>query len=528
MKKKSFVTGALILILSAILVKLIGAIYRIPLTYILSAEGIGVYQLVYPVFALFLVLSSSGVPVSISKLISKENSKGNFTNSKIIFKYSLKIMLILGLIFSLIIVVFSGVISSIQGNSELQLCYLILAPCIILGSSISAIRGYFQGFEIMKYSAISQIIEQLVKLIFGLFLAYILLPYGLIYGVCGAFLGILVSEIISVLYLFLVYKKNINKINFNENFDTVLTKSEAVKLIISQSLPITLSSIIIPLTSVVDSLIIVKLLGRVGFNFQLSTSLYGLDSGVVASLINLPSVIAISVGVSLMPSITSSFAQNNFKEVNLKSKLALKLIWYFTLPCLLVFLLYSKEICYFLYGSLNSEIYNQLMVASTMLKLSSFSIIYIAFNHILTTILQALNKSYFAFYTLLFASVIKVILTIVLVLNNSINIYGLVISDVICYSIASVINLFKTKQYVNLNFKFKEIFLVPLLALSTMAISLVLFKVLLLSSLNRGLILLSLGVSFILYLVVVILFKGFNIQELSKTKILKFIKRKKY
>ena len=528
MKKKSFVYGAIILGLASIFCKILGAIFRIPLTYLLGAEGVGIYQLVYPIFALFLVASTSGIPTSLSKIISKEISGNNNKNAKIIFKESIKIMLILGILFSLIVVGFSGVISKIQGNASIQICYFILAPSIILGSVISAFRGYYQGFEIMKYSAISQIIEQLFKVVCGLFFAYIFLKYGLIYGVFGAFVGLTVSELIAFIYLFIAYKTKNLKINFEENSSNLYTKKDAIKLILKESIPITLAQIVVPITSVVDSLIIIKLLSMVGFDKVVGTSLYGLDSGVVASLINLPSVIAVSIGISLMPSISSSFALKNTKDVDFKSKLSIKIVWYFTLPCVLIFFLYSKEVCYFLYGNLTNNNYNALLVASIMLKLSSFSIVYIALNQILTTTLQALNKSYFAFYVILLASLIKVILTICLVSNPQVNIYGLVISDVICYSFASVVNLFELRKVTNINFKFREIFTVPFVALVFMAGVLILFKILLPSTLSRLMILISISVSFVIYLLIVLLLKGFNLKEVKNTKILNFFNRKKY
>ena len=529
MKKKSFVYGAIILALASIICKILGAIFRIPLTYLIGTEGVGIYQLVYPIFALFLVASTSGIPVAISKIISKEITNKNYKNTKIIFNQSLKIMTFLGVVFALIVVILSKYISILQGNLNIQICYLILAPSIILGSIISAYRGYYQGFEIMKYSAISQVIEQLFKVACGLLFCYLFLPFGLIYGVFGAFVGLFVSEFVAFIYLFIVYRvKKFNDIDFNQNTDEVYLKGKANKLILKEALPITLTSIIIPLTSVIDSLIIIKLLDFIGFNSSLSTSLYGLDSGIVASLINLPSVIAVSIGISLMPSISSSFALKNSRDVNFKSKLAIKIVWYFTLPCMLIFFIYSKEVCYFLYGNLGAKNYDALFVASIMLKLSSFSIIYIALNQILTTTLQALNESYFAFYTLLVASIIKICLTIILVLNKDINIYGLVISDVVCYAFASVVNMFKLKKITTISFSFKEICLVPLCALTFMAISLILFKLFVLSSLNRVLILVAIFVSFAIYLLIVLLLKGFNLREVQNTKLLKFFKRKKY
>lgn len=528
MKKKSFVYGAIILGIASIICKILGAIFRIPLTSLLGLEGIGMYQLVYPIFALCLVASTSGIPVAISKIISREYSGGNYQNIKKIFNNSLKIMILLGVLFSLLIAGLSTIVSKIQGNSALYICYLISAPTILINSIVSCYRGYFQGFEVMKYSAISQVLEQLFKLVFGLFFAYLFLKFGVIFGVFGAFFGIFLSNITAFLYLLIVYKSKKIKIDFSLNSGEIYSKKLAYKIIIKEAFPITITSIILPLSGVIDSLIIIKLLSSCGFSSEISTMLYGLDSGVTASLINLPSVVAISLGISLMPSISSSFALRNDKDINFKSKLGIKIVWYFTIPCAVLFFFLSKEICYFLYGNLSSKYFDQLLVVSIMLKISSFSIIYIALNQILTTILQALNESYYSFYVLLLSVILKIILTIVLVSESSINIYGLVISEVLTFALASVLNFAKLKTKIKIKFSFYEILFVPLFGVIVMTSCIILFKIFLLSSLNRLLILLCCTLSFVLYILCVIVLKGFNAKELNNTKILNFFKRKKY
>lgn len=525
--KKSFVKGAIILGLGSIVCKLIGAIFRIPLTYLIGTEGIGMYQLVFPIFTLFLVFSTSGIPVSISKIISREYANENYQNIDVIFSCAKRLMLFLGIFFSLLICLLSTVFASIQSNVDLYICYLALSPAVLICSLLSCFRGYFQGFEIMKYSAISQILGQLFKLVFSLFFAYILLPLGVIYGVSGAFLGLTISELLAFLYMLIVYKKK--KITLAQTQQkNIITKKESFRLIIKESLPITLSAMIIPLVSVVDSLIIIKLLAKVGFDFAVSSKVYGLESGVVQSLINLPSVVAISVGISLMPSLSSSFALQNTKDIAFKTKLSIKIVWYFILPCIIVFCILPSEICRFLYGNLSTNAFNQLEVAGIMLRLSSISMIYIALNQILTTVLQAINESYFSFYVLLFTSILKIVLTVVLVLVEQLNIYGLIIADTIFFGLATLINLTKLKQNIDVNFSFREIIFVPSLSLFFMSIVLVLFKVFLNINYSRILLIVSIISSFIVYLIFVIIFKGFNMKEIQNTKLLKFIKRKKY
>lgn len=527
MKKKSFVAGALILTLAGIIAKVIGAIFRIPLTHFLGAEGIGIYQLIFPIYALFLVVSSSGIPVALSKIISKEYSKENYKNIQVLFKTSLFLMLVLGIFLTLIIIILSKTIAGFQNNVSIFICYVGIAPAILFSTLISAYRGYFQGLEIMKFSAISQVIEQMFKLVFGLIFAYLLLRINLIMGVFGAVVGVSVSELLTTIYLLLCYKRK--KIKSNENSEEVISFKHAFKFIIKEALPITLNSIVSPIVSVVDSLIIIKLLSNLGLNFNLSSMLYGLESGVVASLVGLPSIISVSLGVSLMPSLSSSFSLNRIDDVKFKSKLSIKLVWYFTLPCVLIYILMSKEICFFLYGNLQNETINQLEIASELLKVSSLSIIYVALNQIATTIMQAINKSYLPLIVLTSCSVLKVILTIVLVQNVNFNIYGLAIADVICFGLACFINLMLLKKFLPIKFNFHEIILVPVVSLTGLVVVIEFFRYIFQNFLlNRLIIMLIILSAFVVYLLLAIFLKGFSNKEIDKTKILNFMKNKKY
>lgn len=527
MKKKSFVAGALILTLAGIIAKILGAVFRIPLTLLLGAEGIGIYQLIFPIYALFLVISSSGIPVALSKIISKENSKKNYKNIQIIFETSLFLMFVLGLCFTILIIILSRTIASLQNNINIFICYIAIAPAILFATLISAYRGYFQGLEIMKFSAVSQVIEQLFKLMFGLLFAYLLLKINLVMGVLGAVLGVSLSETLTIIYLLICFKKK--KVQLDENEGELITYKHAFKFILKEATPITLNAIVSPIVSVIDSLIIIKLLGNIGLDFNLSSTLYGLESGVVASLISLPSIISVSLGISLMPSLSSSFALKKTEEVKFKSKLALKLVWYFTLPCAVIYLLMSKKICFFLYGNLSSVNINQLEIASMLLKVSAFSIIYIALNQIVTTIMQAINKSYLPLIVLSCCSILKIILTIILVQYETLNIYGLAVSDVICFGLACFVNLVFMKKYLPLKFNFYEIFLVPIVSIVGLVGTIYLFQYLLQNFLfNRLVIMLIIFSAFVVYLILVVLLKGFSNKEIDKTKLLKFMKNKKY
>ena len=188
MKIKGFVKGALILIIFNLIGKVIGAIYRIPLANLLGPVGIGEYQLVFPLYSLLLAISVSGIPVAISRIVAEYNSKGQFGDSKKLLRLAILYLFVLSIVSAGIIVICSKFISKLQGNPEIYLCYYGIAPAILFVGLLSVFRGYFQGNLNMLPTALSNLFEQVGKLVFGLLFATRLLKFGTVYGVFGALL----------------------------------------------------------------------------------------------------------------------------------------------------------------------------------------------------------------------------------------------------------------------------------------------------------------------------------------------------
>lgn len=524
MKKKNFIFGAILLTISAVLAKVLGAVYRIPLTSLLKAEGMGIYQLIFPIFALFLSITSSGFPIAISRIVSEQIATNNNVNAKKIFKTSIILMLILGIFFSLILILFSGLISNAQGANGAYICYFAIAPSIIFASLLSAFKGYFQGQQEMSVSAFSNVIEQLFKLVFGLLFATYFLQFGTVFGVMGACLGITLSEVIAFIYAF-IYSIRFKKKNMsNEQTGEILNYKQCFSKLIKESIPITFGSLILPILAVVDSFLIVNLIINSGFSESVSLSLYGICDGIIASLISLPTVVTLSVATAIVPHLSELASLNKQEDVVKKSELAVKIVWLIALPCAVVMFLFSDNIVSFLYeAGLENNGINELVIASNLLKISSVSIIYISFMFIFTSILQALQKSLLPVKNLLIASVLKIVLTIILVSNPDFNIYGMVIADVCCYALAFLLNLNSLKKQMKINFKFSNFAFKPLFAVSLASVLSVTFGKLtdavLFGRIKTMLILIVFGIS---YLFFVYFFKVFDKQEIN----FKFLKRK--
>lgn len=538
--KNGFLFGAIILVICNLITKFISAIYRVPLLRILGSEGLGQYQMIFPIYALFLVISSSGIIVSISKLSSKELEVNNNRNAKKYFFAGFVISLISSITLSFLLLIISPTISKFQSSGNLSRSYFAIVPAIIFGSLITSVRGYYLGRKQMKYSGLIQIIEAVLKLVFSLSLAILFANNNFSMAVFGAVLGISISELIAFLFSIALYLSSKNK-KYIKNTKHILKKFEAFKInrfvifnnkilhsknryitfkmaikkVFAFSFFVMLQACAMPLVSAVDSLIVVPLLLKAGLSHNLSFSLYGLEDGIVSSIISLPTFVATAIGASIIPNIKKESAQTDVTFNNIKS--SFNIVWIVSVFCAFVFLFFSKEIINFLYGNgLNSFAINELKISSDLLKINSFNIIYLSFVIISTSILQALEKNKVPVINLFVAAILRIFALLVLVSSKAINIYGTAICDAIFYSFALCLNLKSIKKMIPFKLNIIKFFIFPVASCLVMSIAMKMFCILLdgfFSQRVLTMIVILLG-SFV-YLLLLSLTKVINIKDFS-------------
>lgn len=463
--------GASILAFAGIFSRAIGAIYKIPLTNILGANGMGVYYLVFPFYSLLLVLSSSGIGTAVSTLIAKERAQNCRKNEIIIFKVALLYSLVLSLIGAVIMVLLSKHISFLQGNINANLGYIAIAPALVFSSIIAIVRAFFQGLENMFPTSFSFVIEQAVKVVFGLYFARLFLEYGIEYSVFGAVIGVSISEFVSLLMLiinYIIFKKRNSYAYLDSNQPSVnYTYKTAFKMVFKYSLPATFSALIIPITSFLDSFMVINLLIKGGFTSAVATSLYGLNNGIVTSLVNIPVIFTSSLSTAIVPNISSIVANQNKEEAKIKCSMFIKIAFFISLPCVIFLIIFAKDIISLLYSrGLDSVVINEFEFAYKLLIVSSCSIIYYSFLQTFTAILQAINKPILPLIGLGFALVIRSILIVFLVPLKSLNIFGVAISNIVFLTIASLVCLLFVRKYISLKFGIYQTFLAPIFAVS--------------------------------------------------------------
>lgn len=453
MKNKTFFKGAIILIIFNLIGKAIGAIYRIPLAGILGSEGMGQYQLVFPLYCLILTISTSGVPVAISKLVAEFNVQKRFTDSKKLLYISIFLLSMLSVLGFLFVITFSKLIATIQGNSDAYICYYGIAPAILFVGVISAFRGYFQGNLNMIPTALSNFSEQVFKMVFGLTLAKYLLPMGTTYAVLGALIGISISEFISFLFLVIYYLFYSRKFKHLKN-DNHLPYRKLGKNLINLAVPITLGGLISPITSMVDSLMVVNLLILTGLTSSYATSLLGIQAGVVEPLINLPTVIAISLSTVLLPNISSLSATGDNEKIIELIKKSVQICLSISIAFAICYIIFGSQILSFLYGK--SLLNDEIILSTKLLFLSCINIIFLSLVQVFAGILQGLGYAKFTVKSLAIGCAIKTILEAVLVSIKGVNIYGVAISGGVCYLVIFILNYLKVKKIIG--FKLSEIY----------------------------------------------------------------------
>lgn len=515
MQKKSMIKGAGILAISGIIVKIIGAVFRIPLVNIIGSEGIGLYQMAYPIYAFLLVASTAGLPVAISKMVSEEVALGNHFGGYHIFRIARRVLFYLGFFTFLILLSTSGLISKLQGNSKSIYSLVAISPALFFVSLLSAYRGYFQGMHDMVPTAYSQIIEQLGKLVFGLSFAVILFPRGPEFAAAGAILGVSLSEILALIYIVIIYRRRkpgiIRDAKASYRSYEQASSEDIVSKLISIAIPVTLGASIMPMANMSDQIIVVNRLAPIihkvknvpyelstflsfardraysipeGLSLtnlgslmpeahmeyinMLSTKMYGILTGGVNTLINFPAVLTVALAMSLVPAISEAYALNDREDIIKKTTLGIRLTLLLGLPAAIGLGALAEPIIRVIYRNLEEWEY---LFAGKLLQILSLGVIFLTLVQSLTAILQGLGRVKIPVRNLLIGALLKIVLTFGLVSIPSVNIYGAAIGTVVCYATAAILNFIAVLKASGIKFSFKDFIFKPVFSSLLMGFS---------------------------------------------------------
>ena len=471
-KTKSVVKGALLLVLANIVVKAIGVFYKIPLGNILGEDGMGYFSAAFEIHQLLLAISTAGLPVALSKMISESYALGRYNEIRRIHKTTLIGFLIVGIITTLLMYFGAGAFSSMINSSLAIYSIKALAPSVFFVVVISIFRGYFQGLQSMTPTASTQIVEAVIKLGVGIALALFLanLGYGQEFLSAGAIFGVTVSTFCAAIILIIVFalSKQRKLINSMPSEDNTSRSSKRILIdIVKIAVPVTAGSMVVNLTGFLDLFLIMNRLIQSGMTEAAANALYGTYKGFAQTIFNLPPSIITSINVSIIPAIA---AATTLKHVDRRKHLiesSLKIIILLSVPFAIGISMFSGPILAILYPMQPQAA----QMAAPLLSVLGIATITVSVASLTTAIMQGMGKVVVPVLNLLVGGSIKLLCNYFLVGIPSIGIYGAPFGTNLCYLATMILNLYFLSKYLDTRFNIYKIFVKPLFAGGIMGVS---------------------------------------------------------
>lgn len=459
-QKQHFLKGAMILSIAGAISKMLGAIYRIPLARWLGGEGIGLYQLAYPIYTTILALATAGVPVAISVLVSRKETQGFTGDSRKIFRVSLILLFVFGIILTLLVMQSAEFIATIVlKNPRAYYPVFAVAPAIFFAGLMSVFRGYFQGHQEMLPTAVSQVIEQLFRITAVLYLALLLLPRGLEYAAAGATFGAVVGGVagLTVLGIFYFRHKKAQKLSLNKLVYSGTKSIDLAKEMVRLAVPVSFGAVVLPLVQVLDAIIVPGRLMDIGYTISQATALYGELAGMAAVLISLPTIFTISIATSLVPAVSEALARDERRLLNDRINYGFRAGMLISLPCAAGLYILAFQICDLLY---------HIPSAGIALEPLAFSCIVLAAFQLSSAGLQGIGRPQIAMRNLVITGILKVIFNYTLTSIPMLNIKGAAIGTVLAFLVGSLLNTYYLHKLTGVSYeggRFLKIILITVL-----------------------------------------------------------------
>lgn len=428
--------GTLSLTVSAVIVKLIGLFYKIPIASILGDEGMGYFNSAYTVYAFFYLLCTAGVPKAVMILVSEAKARGESFKVGKILKTALGLFFCVGVIFSGLLIAFSSSFAEIIGNKNAYLTIICISPSIVFVSLSGVLRGYLSAHGRLLDIAVSQIIEGVGKLGLGLILAGVGRRLNLPLESISALtiIGVCFGSVICFIYLLICLKS----LKTNENIgqsNNLLNNGAIIKRILSISLPITISAAMMSLTNLIDLGLIMRSLIEIGYDEAMANALYGNYTTLAVPMLNLAISVISPIGIAFLPILTTCIISSDLEGLKTAEKSAIKLSQILCAPMMVGLIIYSEEILTMLFP--NSEI----QIGSILLSLISPSILFYSLLLITNTALEAKGRVRAPLISMTIGSIVKLIASYFLITKTDMGILGAPMGTMLSYASALILSM---------------------------------------------------------------------------------------
>ena len=447
-KSEKFLKGTFILTIASFVVKVIGSLNWIFVSRILGGEGIGLYQMAFPIYFFAMTVSQAGVPVAISIITAERVALNDIYGAKRVFRISMMLMLITGILFSTLTYFAASWLIDLQfiRDPRAYLSVVALAPTVFFVTFLSSSRGYLQGWQRMTPTAVSQIVEQIFRVITMILLADLLLPWGLEYAAAGASLGALAGAVTGLMVLVYFHIKLNREIDAKYGVDlkpSPQTKDEStlkiMKRIFTLSLPVSAASIMLPVVSNLDLMIVPQRLEVAGYSVHQATELFGYLTGMAVPLVNLATILTASLAVSIVPAISEARALKDTTRIYRQTAAAVRISNFVCFPAFVIVFLLATPIASLIYNAPG---------AGPAVMISAVSIILLGLHQVSTGVLQGLGHTTIPMVNMILAAAAKVALNWTLTAMPTLGIMGAAWATAADMGVAAFINLYFIYRYI--------------------------------------------------------------------------------
>ena len=508
-EKQNFLIGTFILVLSNAIVKIIGAVFKIPLMDIIGEKSYGVFISAYNVYAWIFVVATAGLPVAVSKMVAENKALGKSSEISRILRVVLTAFSIVGLIGSLLLFFGAETFAEMVRNPSAKEAIMAVAPAIFFVCIMATFRGYFQGQSNMVPTSISQIIEALCKLIIGLGLAYGLIHAGYPSNivVAGAIFGVTVGSVLGAVVLIFIKRRNPLIIPARERSNTVSSRREILKKFIMIAIPITIGASVVNLTVLIDNFVVMDRLKYIFENMlngmgidrvysvivsampqyeavvksaladpevmsvpaaidAMANILWGAYSGMALNLFTLPTALITAVSISVLPAVSAAYVKGDSFAVSKTVETSMRFVVMLSLPIAAGFFVMAGPILNLLFASspIGAEI------AAPLLQSLSFGVLFICLVSLTNALLQATGRVQLPVLHMLIGGIVKFAANWILIGTPEINISGTPVGTVLCYGIITVLNLIAIIKSVKIRSGLFSMIAKPLLASAVMGV----------------------------------------------------------
>jgi stage V sporulation protein B len=466
--KQSFTRGAVILAAASVCSRLLGVAYIMALPRIIRDEGMGLVQMVRPLYNLAVILSVAGLPVALSKLVAEQLALGNTRGAIRVFRLTLLLMMLLGAVFTGVLGLGARwLVTNITRDPLSYPALLAMVPSVFLLAVVAALRGFFQGMQYMTPSAVSQVVEQICRVVAMLMLSTLLMPLGVQYGAAGASAGSAIGAIGGLIVLasyFIAWRRRTTQaLSTRDESDSAESALHLLKRLFSFSLPIVLGAILWPTMQMIDTGLVPLRMQVAGYSGEAIREALGYF-GMALSLMHFPNVITWALSITLVPAVAEATALRAYQRVQRRVTEALRLAVLFGLPASVGLLLLSREAAYLLFG------YPQ---AGEPLRVLALGTLAVGLFQVCSGILQGLGLVLLPVRNLVIGVLVKLGLNYWLTVLPEMGIKGAAWGTVWGFGVASLLNLMAVCHFTPVRPNWRELVLKPGLASLVMGLAVV-------------------------------------------------------